>query len=72
MERIFKVKVNANAKEDSIKELSTDFLKVSIKQKPLEGKANAYLMKLLSKKFGGKVEILKGKTSSLKIIKIIN
>jgi uncharacterized protein (TIGR00251 family) len=69
MEKVFEVIVNHSSKKDEIKE--EDPLKISIKEKPIAGKANSYLIKLLKKHFKAKrVMILKGKTSKKKIIKV--
>jgi uncharacterized protein (TIGR00251 family) len=48
-------------------------LKIRISSPPIDGAANAELIKLLSKKFGvskSNVEIISGETSKLKQVKI--
>jgi len=43
---------------------------VSLKSKPIEGKANVELLKVLKKEFGNNVKIIKGLTSKNKVIEI--
>jgi uncharacterized protein (TIGR00251 family) len=45
--------------------------KVAIKEKAEGGKANLELIKFLEKKLNKRVEIIRGKTSKKKILKII-
>ncbi len=66
----YKLKVKANAKEDKI-EFDGILYKVSIKEKPLEGKANQAIVKLFKKKLGKQIRITKGLRSSDKVIEII-
>ncbi|WP_211827524.1 DUF167 family protein [Kistimonas asteriae] len=62
------------ASKDEFAGLHGDSLKVRIKAPPVEGKANAYLMKFLAKCFGvprRNVEIIGGELSREKRIRII-
>ena len=48
---------------------------IKIKAPPVDGKANKYLVEILSSHFGvakSRIKILKGETSSFKIIEIEN
>ncbi len=66
----YKLKVKANAKEDKI-EFDGISYKVSIKEKPLGGKANQAIVKLFKKELGKQIRIIKGLRSSDKIIEVI-
>jgi len=68
---IIKVKVKANAKKDEILEKEKGFIRIAIKAKPIQGKANQHLIKFLEKQLNCKVEIIRGLSSSTKLIKII-
>lgn len=76
MKTIISVKVITNAKLDEIVGLMDDgTLKIRIKAKPVQGKANSYLRKYLSKRLGihsGDIEIISGIYSRKKMIKIEN
>lgn len=76
MRTIISVKVITNAKLDEIVGLMDDgTVKIKIKAKPIQGKANFYLIKYLSKRLGihsGDIEIISGTNSSKKLIKIEN
>jgi len=69
---IIKVKVKTNAKVEKIVE-KEDLLEISVKEQPIEGKANKRIVELLSKHFRipkNKIEIKKGLKSKIKIIRI--
>ncbi len=70
MEKILRLKVKTNAKEDKILEQTSDLIKIQIRAKPVKGKANQYLIKFLKKELNCNVEILKGKTSTDKLLKL--
>ncbi len=72
MSQIFEVKVKPNARENKILEKTGNKLKVAVNAPAQEGKANQELIKFLSKKLKAKVEIIRGKTSSRKIVRIEN
>lgn len=69
------VKIITNSRHDEICGLLGDVIKIKIKAKPVEGKANVYLIKFLSKKLSVKqsdISIISGKSSREKILKINN
>jgi uncharacterized protein len=67
-----KVKLHPGADEEKIKKLKKDEYEVWIKARPLEGKANIFLMKLLKRHFKAQeVRILLGQKSRDKIVEII-
>jgi uncharacterized protein (TIGR00251 family) len=66
---IIEVHVKPNASKNDI--LSKQGIwKVAIKAKAEDGKANQELIKFLEKELNKKVEIIRGKTSKKKILKI--
>ncbi|MEI8363898.1 MAG: DUF167 domain-containing protein [archaeon] len=67
---ILKVDVICNSKKEEIELLEGRKLKVRLKAVPVEGKANKRLIELF-KENGYRVEILKGKTSHHKVIKVL-
>ena len=67
---ILEVKVQTNSGKSDILQIDDSHYKAHLKSSPEEGKANKELLKLLSKKFKRDVEILRGKTSKNKLIKI--
>ena len=71
------IKVKANAKKSEITSLSEynnqKLIKLSINQKPIDGKANEEIIKYLSKLLKtakSNIEIAIGETSTIKLIKI--
>ena len=70
MSQIFEIRVKPNARENKILEQEGNKLKVAISAPAKEGRANQELIKFLSKKLKSRVEIIKGKTSSKKLIKV--
>lgn len=62
----FYVIVKTGAKENKIEEGAE--LKVYLRSRPVEGKANLELIKFLSKHFGRKVKIVSGFTSKKKLL----
>jgi len=72
---ILKIRVIPRASKDSIQGILGDALKVRIQAPPVEGKANAYLVKFLSKQWKvprGNIEILSGETGRNKRLRITN
>ncbi len=68
------IKVITNAKRTEIVEESNNCLKIKLKSRPIKGKANEELIKLLAEKYNiskSKIEIIKGLTSKNKLVKII-
>lgn len=64
-----KIKLHPGSSQEKIIEFD-DYYEVWIKEKPIEGKANKYLEKLLKKYFGKKVKIVSGLNSRNKIIEL--
>jgi uncharacterized protein (TIGR00251 family) len=72
---VFSVRVAARASKSEIVGEHDGALRIRIASPPVDGAANAELIKLLSKTFGvakSEVEILSGQTSKTKQIKIEN
>lgn len=73
-ELILQINVKPNSNKNEIKNiLSNQVLKINIKAKPENGKANEELIKFLAGIFKvdkSKIRIIKGKTSKNKLIKI--
>ncbi len=68
----FKIKVVANSKNNSI-EFLEDFVKIKIKERAIEGKANKAIIEYLSEVLSvpkSKIQILNGDKSSIKTIQI--
>jgi uncharacterized protein (TIGR00251 family) len=65
------VKVKTNARESRVEKIGDNDYVVMVKEPPKQGKANAALLKLLSRHFEGRVRIVRGVTSRKKIIEII-
>ena len=65
-----KIKVKPNSSQEKIEKISGDEYEVWIKEKPIDGKANIKLVKILKKYFGRKVEIKSGFTSRKKIVEM--
>jgi uncharacterized protein (TIGR00251 family) len=69
---IIKAKVKTNAKNEKIVE-KEDYWEISVKEPPIEGKANKRIIELLAKHLKipkSRIEIKKGSKSKLKIIEI--
>ena len=67
---LLKIKVIPNSKKTELLE-KEDALRLYLKAVPEKGKANSELVKFFKKKFGLKVEIVKGEKSREKVLKII-
>lgn len=68
----FKIKVSANAKNNSI-EFIEEFIKIRIMAQAIEGKANKAIIEFLAKTLKhpkSKISILNGEKSSIKTIEI--
>jgi uncharacterized protein (TIGR00251 family) len=63
------VKVHANSSQEKVKELGKG-LEVWLKVKPVDGKANEKLIKLLKKHYKKNIKIIKGFSSRNKVIEI--
>ncbi|MFH1238402.1 MAG: DUF167 domain-containing protein [archaeon] len=64
------IKVQPNSGRQEIKQISENEYKIFLKKSPEDNKANEELIKLLSKKFNSKVNIIKGRTSKRKVIEL--
>ena len=72
---VLNIRVVPRASKDEIVGLYGDALKVRIQAPPVEGKANAYLVKFISKHWKiprRNIKILSGETGRNKRLKIIN
>lgn len=72
---ILQLRVIPRASKDAIQGRMGDTLKIRIQAPPLEGKANAYLIKFLSKKWKiprSNITLLSGETGRNKRIQITN
>lgn len=70
----FKIKVIPNSKNDSL-EFCEEFIKVKIKQRAIEGKANKAVIDYLSNQLKiakSKITILNGHKASIKTINVVN
>ena len=68
----FKVRLYPRSKKEAINGLQDDALKIWVKAPPVDGKANAALIKLLSKHLGvskSSISVVAGHTSRTKIIR---
>jgi len=67
------VKAKPNAKEEKIEKISDNNFIVSVKEPPVQGRANAAIIKALAEYFGinkNQLEIVAGYTNREKIIEI--
>lgn len=64
------IRVKPNAPKNKIVEKNQYFWKVAVAAKPTGGDANRELVKFLESKLGKHVEILRGKTSKKKLIRL--
>ena len=64
------VKVHPNSSQEKIWKVNEKVYEVWINEKPLEGKANASLQKLLKKYFKREVEIISGLNGRNKIVEV--
>ncbi|MFH1503631.1 MAG: DUF167 domain-containing protein [Candidatus Diapherotrites archaeon] len=64
-----KIKLHSNSSREKIEKISEDKYEVWIKEKPIGGKANEELIKVLKKYFKKPVEIVQGFKSKNKIVK---
>ena len=70
---MIKIKLHPGSSQEKIKEIDKNKeYEVWIKEKPIDGKANEKLVKVLKKYFGKEVKISSGFTSRNKIIDIID
>ncbi len=70
-----KVKVAPCAKEEQVVQVAQDALKISVREKPENGQANARVRELVAFYFAvpaGKVHLVKGAHESAKIFEILD
>jgi uncharacterized protein (TIGR00251 family) len=70
---ILPVIIKTNAKQNSIMNIFDGKLKIALNAKPVQGKANQTLIKFLAKMLNipqSAVEIIRGDTNSVKMIKL--
>lgn len=70
---ILNLKVQPRAKKDEIVGLQGELIKVRIKAPPVDGKANAYLLKFMAKTFGvsqSRIKLVRGESNREKCISI--
>lgn len=65
-----KIKVHSGCSQEKVEKIDNLNYSIWLKEKPVDGKANIKLVKLLSKYFKKEVEITSGFTSKNKIIEI--
>ncbi|WP_019000775.1 DUF167 family protein [Succinimonas amylolytica] len=68
-----KAVITPKASRDSIIPFTEEEIKITVTAPPVDGKANQYLQKYLSKAFGtskGKVQIIRGECNHHKVIEI--
>ena len=66
------VEVKAGSRTDEVIRGEGDRYIVRVKAQRKKGKANAAVLKLLKKHFGGQARIVSGMTSTIKIVEIEN
>ena len=66
------IKVKSSSSQEKVEKIDDQNYLVWLKEKPIDGKANVKLMKILRKYFKKEVEITSGLTSKNKIIEIKN
>jgi hypothetical protein len=64
------IKVKARSNETKLVQESNNFT-MYVKSPPVDGKANREIIKFFSKKFKFQIKIIRGKTSSKKVLKLI-
>jgi len=65
-----KIKVHSNSSLEKIMNLGENSFEIWIKQKPLEGKGNVVVERLLGEYFNNKCKILSGLRSNRKIVEV--
>jgi uncharacterized protein (TIGR00251 family) len=68
---LINIKVITNSSQEKVEKIDAENYKVWIKEKPIEGKANVSIVKLLKRFFNAdKVQIKSGLSSRKKIVEI--
>lgn len=69
------VKAKPNAKEEKVEKIDDSHFMVSIKEPPVEGRANKAIIRVLAEYFSilqSDIQIISGHTSKNKMIEILN
>ena len=66
----FWVKVHASCSKEKVEKINENSLEVWTKERPVRGKANKSLLRILKKYFGRDVRIVAGAYSKRKIIEV--
>jgi len=64
------VDVKAGSREEGLEKLGEDWYLVRVKAPRKKGKANAAVLKILQRHFGGRARIIRGFTATRKIIEL--
>lgn len=64
------VDIKAGAREEGVEELGEGWYLVRVKAPRRKGRANAAVLKLLRRHFGGRARIVSGLTSTRKVVEI--
>ena len=65
-----KIKLHPGSSQEKLEKLNELEYEIWIKEKPIDGKANNYLMKFLKKEFGCEAKVVGGFTSRLKTVEL--
>jgi len=65
-----KIKIHSNSSQEKIEKISENEFEVWIREKPIQGKANEELVRLLKKYFRKPVKIVFGFNSKIKLIEV--
>jgi len=65
-----KVKVHSNSSQEKIIKISEKEFEIWLKEKPIYGRANDKIEKILKKEFGFKIKILSGFNSKIKFVEV--
>lgn len=65
-----KIKLHPNSSQEKIVKLNDKEYEVWIKEKPVDGKANEKLIKILKKNFKKDIKIISGFSSRIKILEV--
>ena len=67
---ILKVYLKTNASEEKIELQDDSSYSIWVKEPRIKGKANKAMLKILKKKFGKRVSLMSGATSSIKFVNV--
>ena len=66
-----KIRLHPNSSKEEVKKINEAEYAVWIKEKPIDGKANLFLIKFLKKYFKKEVKLVKGMKSRDKIVEVV-